>query len=132
MYVLVMGSGEIGALVATSLWQEGHLVSVIDTSLENLRRLPKGLQENAILGDGVQEENLRRAGAEDTDAFVAVSSEDIDNIFAAQMASHVFQVGRVVCRIDDPALCQLYSELGLDAVSGAEALSGLIFQAVNG
>lgn len=132
MYVLVMGSGEIGALVATALWQEGHLVSVIDTSPENLRRLPRGLQEDAILGDGVQEEDLRRAGVEDTDAFVAVSSEDTDNIFAAQMAKHVFQVGRVVCRIDDPARCQLYSELGLDAVSGTEAVSGLILRAVNG
>ena len=105
MYVLVMGSGEIGALVATALWQEGHLVSVIDTSSENLHRLPRRLQEDAILGDGVQEEDLRRAGIDGMDAFVAVSSGDCDNIFAAQMARHVFGVGRVVCRIDDPARC---------------------------
>ena len=87
MNVLVMGCGEIGALVATSLWQDGHLVSVIDTRSDRLRRLPRGLQQEAVLGDGTQEEDLRRAGIESMDAFVAVSSEDVDNIFAAQMAS---------------------------------------------
>ena len=132
MNVLVMGCGEIGALVATSLWQDGHLVSVIDTRSDRLRRLPRGLQQEAVLGDGTQEEDLRRAGIESMDAFVAVSSEDVDNIFAAQMARHVFLVERVACRIDDAARCQLYAELGLDAVSAAEAVSGLILQAVNG
>ena len=132
MNVLVMGCGEIGALVATSLWQEGHLVSVIDTSSDKLRRLPRGLQQEAVLGDGTQEDDLKRAGIESMDAFIAVSSEDVDNIFAAQMAKHVFMVERVTCRIDDVARCQLYSELGLDAVSAAEAVSGLILQAVNG
>ena len=132
MNVIVMGCGEIGALIATSLWQDGHLVSVMDSAPENLRRLPRGLQQQAVLGDGTQEEDLRRAGIEFMDAFVAVSSEDVDNIFAAQIAKHVFQVGRVACRIDDAARCQLYAELGLDAVSAAEAVSGMILQAVNG
>ena len=132
MNVLVMGCGEIGALVATSLWREGHLVSVIDKRSDKLSRLPKGLQQGAVLGDGTQEEDLRRAGIASMDAFVAVSSEDVDNIFAAQMARHVFLVERVTCRIDDAAKCQLYMELGLDAVSAAEAVSGLILRAVNG
>ena len=85
-----------------------------------------------MLGDGTQEDDLKRAGIESMDAFVAASSGDVDNIFAAQMAKHVFMVERVTCRIDDAARCQLYSELGLDAVSAAEAVSGLILQAVNG
>lgn len=131
MNVLVMGCGDIGALVATSLWQEGHRVSVIDTRSDKLRRLPRGLQQEAVLGDGTQEDDLKRAGIESMDAFVAASSEDVDNIFAAQMAKQVFRVERVTCRIDDAARCQLYSELGLDAVSAAEAVSGLILQAVN-
>ena len=101
MRVLVMGCGEVGVLIATALWREGHQVSVMDAAVGNLRRLPKELQQDAILGDGTQEDDLRRAGIESREAFVAVSAEDTDNIFAAQMARHVFHVERVVCRIND-------------------------------
>ena len=132
MRVLVMGCGEVGVLIATALWQEGHQVSVMDAAVGNLRRLPKELQQDAILGDGTQEDDLRRAGIESREAFVAVSAEDTNNIFAAQMARHVFHVERVVCRINDTARCEVYSELGLDAVSTVEATSNLILQAVDG
>ena len=130
MRVLVMGCGEIGLMVASALWQEGHQVTVMDAAVGNLRRLPKELQLDAILGDGTQEAELRRAGIESRDAFVALSSEDTDNIFAAQMARHVFHLERVVCRIDDTARCEVYSELGLNAVSTVELTSNLILQAV--
>ena len=132
MRVLVMGCGELGALIATALLQDGHQVSVMDAAVERLRRLPEELQHDAVLGDGAQEDDLLRAGIEARDAFIAVTADDIDNIFAAQMAQHVFQVERVVCRIDDAALCAMYSELGLDAVSAAGAASVEMLRLVNG
>ncbi len=107
-------------------------MSVMDTAAERLRRLPNELQRDAVLGDGAQEDDLRKAGIESRDAFVAASAEDTDNIFAAQMARHVFQVERVACRIDDAALCAMYAELGLEAVSAAEAASGEILRLVGG
>lgn len=127
-----MGCGRVGAMVATSLWQEGHRVVVLDANAESLRRLPEELQQEAIVGDGTQEEDLREGGIESTDAFVAVSTEDTANILAAQMAKHVFRVPRVICRIDDPACHQVYTELGLNAVSSTRLVSDLILKAVLG
>ena len=126
-----MGCGRVGAMIATSLWQEGHQVVVLDADAESLRRLPEELQQEAIVGDGTLEDDLRKGGIEGTDAFVAVSSGDTANVLAAQMAERVFQVDKVICRIDDTALYEIYRELGLKAVSSTQLVSDLILEAVH-
>ena len=126
-----MGCGRVGAMIATALWEEGHKVVVLDTNAESLRRLPEELQQEAIVGDGTLEEDLRRGGIEATDAFVAVSSGDTANILAAQMAERVFQVNKVICQIDDTARYEIYKELGLTAVSSTRLVSDLILEAVH-
>ena len=131
MKILIMGCSRVGALVATALWKEGHQVVVLDPNAESLRRLPEELQENALVGDGTIEDELRRAGIESTDAFVAVSGGDSANALAAQMAKHVFHIDKVVCRINDPAHYEMYSELGLDVVSPTQLISDLIISAVH-
>ena len=118
-------------MVATALWEEGHQVVVLDTNAESLRRLPEELQQEAIVGDGTLEEDLRRGGIEGTDAFVAVSSGDTANVLAAQMAERVFQVEKVICQIDDTARYEIYKELGLTAVSSTQLVSDLILEAVH-
>ena len=126
-----MGCGRVGAMIATALWEEGHQVVVLDTNAESLRRLPEELQQEAIVGDGTLEEDLRRGGIEATDAFVAVSSGDTANILAAQMAERVFQVNKVICQIDDTARYEIYKELGLTAVSSTRLVPDLILEAVH-
>jgi len=126
-----MGCGRVGAMIAASLWQEGHQVVVLDADAESLRRLPEELQQEAIVGDGTLEDDLRKGGIEGTDAFVAVSSGDTANVLAAQMAERVFQVDKVICRIDDTALYEIYLELGLKAVSSTQLVSDLILEAVH-
>ena len=126
-----MGCGKVGAMIATTLWEEGHRVVVLDTNAESLRRLPEELQLKAIVGDGTLEEDLKKGGIEDIDAFVAVSSGDTANVLAAQMAERVFQVDKVICRIDDTALYEIYRELGLKAVSSTQLISDLILEAVH-
>ena len=126
-----MGCGKVGAMIATTLWEEGHRVVVLDTNAESLRRLPEELQLKAIVGDGTLEEDLKKGGIEDIDAFVAVSSGDAANVLAAQMAERVFQVNKVICQIDDIASYEIYIELGLTAVSSTRLVSDLILKAVH-
>ena len=126
-----MGCGRVGAIIATALWEEGHQVVVLDTNAESLRRLPEELQQEAIVGDGTLEEDLRKGGIEGADAFVAVSSGDTANVLAAQMAERVFRVNKVICQIDDTARYEIYKELGLKAVSSTRLVSDLILEAVH-
>jgi len=56
-----------------------------------------------VLGTGIDEDVMRRAGIEKADAFVAVSNgDDNTNAMAAEIAKLVFKVPRVVARLYDP------------------------------
>ena len=127
-----MGCGGVGTLVAETLSQVGHDVVVLDSNPESFRRLPEDLKRKAIVGDGTQREDLTTAGIDEAEVFVAVSSSDTANALASQMAKHVFQVDKVICRINDPANYAMYTNLGLDAVSATQVVSHLIVEKVSG
>jgi trk system potassium uptake protein TrkA len=132
MRVLIMGCGGVGTLVAETLSQVGHDVVVLDSDPESFRRLPEDLKRKATVGDGTQREDLTAAGIDEAEVFVAVSSSDTANALASQMAKHVFQVDKVVCRINDPANYAMYTDLGLDTVSATQVVSHLIVEKVSG
>jgi len=117
MKVVIMGCGRVGAQLAGLLDADGHSVTVLDTNSYSFRRLPPDFQGTALLGNGIDEEALVRAGIEEADAFVVVTQGDNRNVMAAQIAKHIFNVPRVICRIYDPLRQELYSTLGLEAIS---------------
>jgi len=117
MKVVIMGCGRVGAQLATLLDAEGHLVTVLDTDTYSFRRLPPIFSGTALLGDGTDEESLRKAGIEEADAFVAITQGDNRNVMAAQIAKHIFNVPKVICRIYDPLRRELYNTLGLESLS---------------
>ncbi len=126
-----MGCGRVGARVARAMAEEGHTVVVLDTSEDNLRRLPDFLGITTLLGDGAMEADLRRAGIEEANAFVAVSDRDARNVLAAQKVKHLFNVQTVVCQVNDPVRQELYASLDLEAISPARAASNLILEALH-
>jgi len=117
MKVVIMGCGRVGAQLANLLDADGHSVAVLDTNSYSFRRLLPDFNGTALVGNGIDEEALKRAGIEETDAFVAVTQGDNRNVMAAQIAKHIFNVPRVICRIYDPLRQELYSTLGLEAIS---------------
>ena len=127
-----MGCGGVGTLVAETLSQVGHDVVVLDSNPESFRRLSEDLKRKAIVGDGTQREDLTTAGIDEVEVFVAVSSSDTANALASQMAKHVYQVDKVICRINDPANYAMYTDLGVDAVSATQVVSHLIVEKVSG
>ena len=126
MNVVIMGCGRVGAQLAALLDAEGHLVTTLDTDAYSFRRLPPDFNGTALLGNGIDEEALKRAGIEEADAFVAVTQGDNRNVMAAQIAKHIFNVPRVICRIYDPLRQELYSSLGLEAFSPTTIFAQLL------
>ncbi len=116
MKVVIMGCGRVGAQLATLLESDGHTVAVLDRDANSFRRLPPNFSGTQLLGNGLDEEVLRRAGIEEADAFVVVTQGDNRNIMAAQIGKHIFNVPRVLCRIYDPLRRELYETLGLEAI----------------
>ena len=117
MKVVIMGCGRVGAQLAGLLDTDGHSVTVLDTDAYSFRRLSPTFSGTALIGNGLNEEILKKAGIEEADAFVAVTQGDNRNVMAAQIAKHIFNVSKVVCRIYDPLRQELYSMLGLEAIS---------------
>lgn len=131
MNIVIMGCGRVGAELAVMLDREGHRVTVLDVNPEAFRqRLSPDFRGRAILGNGIDQEVLRRAGIEEADAFVAVTAGDNRNVMAAQIAKHIFQVPRVVCRIFDPLREEIYHTLGLETISPTTVAAQLLKQAL--
>jgi trk system potassium uptake protein TrkA len=117
MKVVIMGCGRVGSQLAALLDSAGHKVSILDINDYSFRRLPSNFSGTALLGNGTDEDALKRASIEEADVFVAVTQGDNRNIMAAQIAKHIFNVPKVICRIYDPLRRELYSTLGLEAFS---------------
>lgn len=132
MKVVIMGCGRVGAQLAGLLDADGHTVTVLDIDAYSFRRLPPDFNGTALLGNGIDEDALRRAGIEEADAFVAVTQGDNRNIMAAQIVKHIFNVPKVTCRIYDPLRRELYITLGLDAISPTTIFAQILKEKLEG
>ena len=130
MNAVIMGCGRVGARVAGLLDNTGNFVSVVDTDSRAFRRLPADFGGETIIGTGIDEDVLRRAGIETADAFIAVTNGDNRNIMAAQVARLIFEVPEVICRIYDPVREDTYRRLGLTTVCPTTTISAIILDQV--
>ena len=115
--VVIMGCGRTGSWLANILDAAGHSVTVMDVDAYSFRRLSPDFKGKALVGNGIDQEALKKAGIEEAEVFIAVTQGDNRNIMAAQMAKHIFNVPRVICRIYDPLRQEIYQTLGLETIS---------------
>ena len=130
MKVVILGCGRVGATLANMLDKEGHQVVVVDYSSDSFRRLDSRFSGETLIGNGVDEEILMRAGIKDADAFIAVTNGDNRNIMASQIAKEIFNVKKVICRIYDPIRESTYSELGLETFCPTTIGAQMLFDAL--
>ncbi len=117
MRVIILGCGRVGAALAQQLDESGHQVTIIDRNQDSFARLGSDYRGSMVLGTGIDEDVLRRAGIESADTFIAVTNGDNTNAMSAQIAQQIYNVSRVVARLYDPVREETYQLLGLDTVS---------------
>jgi len=110
-----MGCGRVGGRLAGLLDIEGHKVAILDLDDYSFRRLPPEFGGTALVGNGTDEDALKKAGIEAADAFIALTQGDNRNIMACQIAKHIFNVPRVLCRTYDPLRRELFGSLGIES-----------------
>ena len=132
--VVVIGCGGLGSAVTASLAESGHAIHVLDPDASAFDGLPQSLVEDGTIvtcaGDGTAGRDLIKVSTPVADVFMALSGSDTRNALAAQLARQVYGVPRVVCRIDDPTLCEMYKGLGLIAVSSTSLAAENVVQAL--
>jgi trk system potassium uptake protein TrkA len=130
MKVVIVGCGRVGSRLAAMMDAEGHEVTILDVEPYSFRRLPKTFKGTAMVGNGLDEDTLKKAGIEKADVFVAVTEGDNRNVMAAQIAKHIFNVPKVVCRIYDPIREEMYRNLGLETISPTKIGAGLLKEVI--
>jgi trk system potassium uptake protein TrkA len=132
MNVVIMGCGRVGAELAGMLDVEGHKVTIMDIDPYSLRKLPSTFGGTAIVGSGLEEEALKKAGIEEADIFVSATRGDNRNVMACQIAKHIYSVSRVVSRIYDPIREEMYRSLGIESVSPTKVVAQLLKERIEG
>jgi trk/ktr system potassium uptake protein len=122
MRVIIVGSGRVGAGIASQLADDGHDVVILDTTTESFRRLAPGFSGQALRGDGTDTSVLERAGAGEAEWFLAMTNGDNRNILAAQLARQTFGIPNVLCKINDPVRSKAYATLGIDTINRTEMM----------
>lgn len=130
MNVIIMGCGRVGAQLASVLDREGHSVTILDIEPYSFRRLPSDFKGTAMVGNGIDQDVLIKAGIERADVFVSCTQGDNRNVMAAQIAKHIFDVRKVVCRVYDPLREEMYHSLGLETISPTKVGAMLLKEAI--
>lgn len=98
MKIVILGAGELGKNLASTLSSDKHDVVIIDQEAKLLERLKDRLDIMTIHGPGASVKALKEAGIKDADLLVAASGDEVSNILACQIARH-FGVKRTICRL---------------------------------
>lgn len=97
----MLGAGQVGATLAENLASEENDITVVDTDANRLRELQDRIDIRTIQGRGSLPDVLARAGGEDADMLIAVTSSDEVNMIACQVAFTLFRTPTKIARIRD-------------------------------
>jgi trk system potassium uptake protein TrkA len=97
--ILILGAGQVGGTLAENLAKEAFDVTLVDTDQARLQELSERNDIQTIEGHASHPDVLRRAGADDADMLVAVTSSDEVNMVACQVCYSMFRTPTKIARI---------------------------------
>jgi len=116
MEYVIVGCGNTGAALARLLLAEGAGLTILDQNPAAFAALSDDFTGRLEVGTGLDEDVLRRAGADHADGLAAVTSDDNRNLMCALIARRRFGIERVVARINDPTRSELFDDLGIHVI----------------
>ena len=99
MKIIIVGAGQVGGTLAENLAREYADITLIDINERALRSLQDRLDIRTVVGTGCYPDVLVKAGIEDADMLVAVTSSDEVNIIACQVAYSLFHTPTKIARV---------------------------------
>ncbi|MBM3266409.1 MAG: TrkA family potassium uptake protein [Candidatus Sericytochromatia bacterium] len=115
--IVIYGCGQMGTHLALRLERQGHEVTVIDPDRLNLENLGQEFKGELIMGLGIDKDVLKKARITESEAFIAVSRDINTNIMCSLVAKRLFKVPRVIARIEDPQLVELFRKFQIETIS---------------
>ena len=128
MNIIVCGAGKVGFSISKQLSAQGHSITVIDQSSEDIKKINESQDAKGIVGRATFPSVLENAGAANTDMIIAVTRNDETNMIICQLAHSLFNINKKIARIRsneflDRKWSKLYnkSNLPIDVIISPEA-----------
>jgi len=99
MNIIICGAGRVGFTIAKILGEQGHSITVIDQSSEDIQKIDDTLDVRAIVGKATYPSILEKANASEADMIIAVTRNDEINMLICQIAFSIFKVQKKIARI---------------------------------
>jgi len=127
MNIIICGAGRVGFTIAKLLSEQGHSITVIDQSSEDIQKINDSLDVKAIVGKATYPSILEKANAPETDMIIAVTRNDEINMLICQIAFSVFNIPKKIARIRsqdylNPKFTRVYNKenLPIDVIISPE------------
>ena len=127
MNIIICGAGRVGFTIAKLLSEQGHSITVIDQSSEDIQKINDSLDVKAIVGKGTYPSILEKANATDADMIIAVTRNDEINMLICQIAYSIFNIQKKIARIRsqdylNPKFTRVYNKenLPIDVIISPE------------
>jgi trk system potassium uptake protein TrkA len=99
MKIIIIGAGQVGGTLAENLAGEKNEITLIDSDQKILSGLQDRLDLQIVCGIGSHPDILKKAGAENADMLIAVTSSDESNMMACQVAYTLFKTPTKIARV---------------------------------
>ncbi|HOV40155.1 MAG TPA: NAD-binding protein [Oscillospiraceae bacterium] len=116
MKVTVVGGGKVGYYLIKTLIEHHHEPTVIEADKKTSAFLANELDIPVICGDGTQIETLSSARVGESQAIVCVTGMDECNLIACQLAKKIFNVPKIIAKVNNPKNADALKQLGVDNV----------------
>ena len=127
MNIIICGAGRVGFTIAKQLSEQGHSITVIDPSSEDIQKIDDVLDVKAIVGKATYPTILEKANASETDMIIAVTRNDEINMLICQIAFSIFKIPKKIARIRsqdylNPKFTRVYNKenLPIDVIISPE------------
>jgi len=128
MNIIICGAGKVGFSISKQLSAQGHSVTVVDQSSEDIKKINETQDVKGVVGRATFPSVLENAGAANTDMIIAVTKNDETNMIICQLAHSLFDVNKKIARIRSQEFLEgkwskLYnkSNLPIDVIISPEA-----------
>jgi trk system potassium uptake protein TrkA len=121
---IVVGLGNFGASVAEALHASGHDTAALDREPERVDVMARTVTRAAV-GDGTDADTLRRLGAEDADAAVISTGDDITASAMTALVMRDLGVKEIYVKVISHAHARLIEKIGVTETIFPERESGI-------
>ncbi len=122
---VIVGLGNFGASVAEVLQSIGHDVAALDRDPDRVDHIAR-LVTRAAVGDGTEVRTLRRIGAEDADAAVVSTGQDITASALTTLSLRDLGVREIYVKVISQVHARLIEKIGVTETIFPERESGLL------